>query len=105
MTLGFDVFVQLVIAATTTEPWSSPSMPGTVPSSEATAAADRVDAGSVSSPVLSAGAGFGLRSETISSRACWNLYFAWRSETRSCGRFGPARLGSIVDRSSSTVVV
>src|SRR5688572_32871196 len=104
MTLGFEVFVQLVIAATTTEPCASPSMPGTVPSSAATAAAERVDAGAVSSPALSATA-LGLRSENISSSACWNLYLACRSDTRSWGRFGPARLGSTVDRLSSTALV
>ena len=47
----------------------------------------------------------GFRSENIDSRAYAGTYFACRSETRSCGRFGPARLGSTVDRSNSTDVV
>src|SRR5687768_12752441 len=100
MTLGFDVFVQLVIAATTTEPCVNPSMPGTTASTEATAAGAAVvrAAGALSSPGFADGA-FGLRSASMTSTACWNLYFACRSDTRSCGRFGPARLGSTVDRS------
>ena len=80
MTLGFDVFVQLVIAAMTTEPWSRPSMPGTVPSALATAVAVAAAAGALSSPcfsaTLSATAGLGLRSAIMPSSACWNLYFA-----------------------------
>ena len=109
MTLGFDVLVQLVIAATTTDPCASPSIPGTTPSALATAAATGAAAGALSSPcfsaTLSAASVFGLRSAIMPSSACWNLYFAWRSETRSCGRFGPARLGSTVERSRSHVAV
>jgi hypothetical protein len=102
MTLGFEVFVQLVIAATTTAPCSRPSIPGTM-TSVATAAAAGCAPAAVS-PGFDEG-GFALRSVSIRSSACWNRYFDCRSETRSCGRFGPARLGSIVDRLSSIVDV
>ena len=61
-------------------------------------------AGVVVSPGFSF-AGFALRSASITSSACWNFSFDWFSDTRSCGRFGPARLGSTVVRSSSTDVV
>src|SRR6185503_6209027 len=102
MTLGFDVLVQLVIAATTTDPWSSPSRPGAT--SVATATAAGCAAGEPISPGFS-GTALGLRSVNMTSSACWNLYFDCRSDTRSCGRFGPARLGSTVERSSSSVDV
>src|SRR5215204_3021387 len=109
MTLGFDVLVQLVMAATTTDPCVSPSIPGTTPRALATATAEGAAPGALSSPCFSAtlpaASAFGLRSAIMPSRACWNLYFAWRSDTRSCGRFGPARLGSTVERSRSHVVV
>src|SRR5262249_50279240 len=111
ITLGFDVFVQLVIAAMTTDPWSSPSRPGTADSSVATADADvatlpavAVSAGAVNSPGFSF-AGLSFRSASITSSACWNLIFVWLSDTRSCGRLGPARLGSTVERSSSALCV
>src|SRR3954464_3261572 len=86
MTLGFDVLVQLVIAATTTDPCSSPSRPGTTSVAAATAAAEGCAAGEPISPGFS-GTGLGLRSLSIRSSACWNLYFDCRSDTRSCGRF------------------
>src|SRR3954471_22682679 len=104
ITLGFDVLVQLVIAATTTDPWSRPSIPGTTSVAVATAVAAGCAAGEPISPGFSAAA-FGFRSVNITSSACWNLYFDCRSDTRSCGRFGPARLGSTVERSSSSVDV
>ena len=40
---------------------------------------------------------------SISTRAAWKPCLAALSETRSWGRRGPARLGSTVARSSSTV--
>src|SRR4029453_9252503 len=105
ITLGFDVLVQLVIAATTTEPWSSPSIPGMAVSADATAAgaAAPAAAGCACSPGFPAGGAFGFRSENISSRACWNLYFACRSDTRACGPLGPAGPGSAL-RSAPSVV-
>src|SRR5215208_2453447 len=50
ITLGFDVLVQLVIAATTTDPWLRPSIPGTMPSTLATTVATGAAAGALSSP-------------------------------------------------------
>ena len=85
MTLGFDVFVQLVMAAITTDPCSScvstataaiPAAPGAVPA-----------------------AGFTPFFKSASDEA--NDGFALVSDTRSCGRRGPARLGTTVPRSSS----
>src|SRR3954453_5054944 len=95
ITLGFDVFVQLVIAATTTEPWSRPSRPGATVSG-ATATAAGWDAGELFSPHFAGTTFAGFASLSIASSACWNLYSASLSETLSCGRFGPARLGSTV---------
>ena len=103
ITLGFDVFVQLVIAATTTEPWSSAAALSDSDSSTATATPP-VSCGCVASPGLAAvAAGFVLRSPSIVSSACVNRSLDCLSGTRSCGRFGPARLGSTVERSSSMI--
>src|SRR5262245_55420712 len=77
-TAGFDVFVQLVIAAISTAPSdSSKDLPPDV---------------TAVWPVA-----FGLtraRSAAICARLAWYAAFEVRSGTRSCGRFGPARLGS-----------
>src|SRR4051812_27967389 len=54
ITLGFDVLVQLVIAATTTAPWSSPSRPGAIAGAAATAAATGWAEGELVSPGLGA---------------------------------------------------
>ena len=75
ITLGFDVLVQLVIAATTTAPWSSPA------------------------PLPFAGA----RAPGCNvSSACVNAGAACARGTRSWGRLGPAMLGSTRPRSNST---
>ena len=85
------MLVQLVIAAITTEPClSSAFCPRT---SRATAL-----------PVSSA-ARPNPRSLTGAVRALRKDSFIAESATRSCGRFGPARLGSTVARSSSRVSV
>src|SRR6185369_15838413 len=81
ITLGFEVFVQLVIAAITTDPCSS-----VVVTASATAA-----------PPLPP-AGF-LRPFCRSGNAAPNDPLAFVRATRSCGRRGPARLGSIEERS------
>ncbi len=83
MTLGFEVLVQLVIAAITTSPWPS----------ESSLPATRTRASGL--PPLS----------SIEGRASSKAALALLSATRSCGRFGPARLGSTVERSSSRVSV
>ena len=81
MTLGLEVLVQLVIAAITTSPWvSSRAIPCT-----------RTLASEL--PPLASIVG------SASSKAA----LARPSGTRSCGRLGPARLGSTVPRSSASV--
>ena len=89
ITDGFEVLVQLVIAAITTEPCRSSA--GLPPSSSATFLP------------LSSGVSPKPRSLTGAVSAFWNELFMAESGTRSCGRFGPARLGSTVARSSSSV--
>ena len=106
MTDGFEVLVQDVMAAMTTLPcfsesltlcgtcsWtlgsSTPMAAGLPPSCSQRAelvAADPL----VFAPVL------GFISE---GRAFWKESAAWERITRSCGRLGPARLGSTVARS------
>ena len=85
MTLGLDVFVQLVMAAMTTEPCvSSTSLPS-----------------SVAFAFASIALGLGDRASIFSSEP-WKPDFDSVSFTRSCGRIGPARLGTTVARSSSS---
>ncbi len=79
-TLGFDVFVQLVMAAMTTEPCvRSAILPSTV--------------------TVTGLAAFAF----ILPSAAWKLAFDSVSFTRSCGRVGPARLGTTVPRSRCMV--
>src|SRR5215472_11049726 len=101
MTDGLEVFVQDVIAAITTEPWSTVVC---VPSSSVTRTGDEAlgsglfetgsDAGNVPAMPLSR-----LGSDTNAPSASRNDVFASASATRSCGRFGPASDGTTVDRS------
>ena len=93
MTLGFEVLVQLVIAAITTEPCSS------CPTAGISATAAPAD-GRRRAPRKAAGAAFLAAACSVLS-ADWNPLLACFSDTRSCGRRGPARLGSTVPRSSS----
>ena len=89
ITLGLDVFVQLVMAAMTTEPCSIAAWGGAataVPKPEL--APDVVPLATI-----------------IPGSAAANPCFAALKGTRSCGRFGPARLGSIAVRSTSIVSV
>src|SRR5262245_44103632 len=72
MTLGFDVFVQLVIAATTTEPCVNSSRPGGTASAAATAAGDLAGADSA----LAVAAVLPLRSVNITSSAWSNFILA-----------------------------
>ena len=78
ITEGFEVFVQLVIAAITTAPWS------------------------IAAVATAAGAPAGEGSAKVAS-ASWKRSRATRSGTRSCGRRGPAMLGSTSPRSSASV--
>ncbi len=86
ITLGFDVFVQLVIAAITTEPCSTAACGGAATAVPPPLAPDAFP-----------------RATIIPGSACAKPCFAVFSGTRSCGRFGPARLGSIASRLKSMV--
>src|SRR2546428_12217623 len=92
MTDGFDVFVQLVIAAITTDPFS------TVASglaATATVARPLMGPPSWVSREIASGSGLGPGVNTVVK-----LLHASRSGTRSCGRLGPARLASTLLTSS-----
>src|SRR5436309_13706154 len=80
MTDGFDVLVQLVMAAITTEPFCNctPSVPW---------------AGAAAGAVLFLACKFGNASK--------NDFLTWLRGTRSCGRLGPASDGSTLPRSSA----
>src|SRR6266571_2584559 len=104
ITNGFDVLVQEVIAAITTDPWSTLVC---VPSSRVTGVGDD---GRSSRPAAT-GSEAGKVPAMLLSRLGWCTYepsasrnecFAAVSATRSCGRFGPARDGTTVDRSSAS---
>src|SRR4051794_32555942 len=130
ITDGFDVFVQLVMAAMTTWPWSmlndEPSRSATgatflgrplVAGSSGPAVGSGRPAWSPSPSVVDGGSLAGNDSSEASSTvsasgsgsdfssAGANKALDWSSGTRSWGRAGPARLGTIVDRSSSSVSV
>ena len=88
ITLGLLVLVQLVIAANTTAPcpiWSAWPCSRTVPVRARAAP-------SSAKPRLAVGA------VSASANAC----FTCTSGTRSWGRFGPARLGTTLPRSSAS---
>ena len=102
MTLGFDVLVQLVIAAmhdrTVLEVRVATAGRRRRPSDAPPAVADTCDEPPASAPFFDEDA-------IIELSPAWKPLFACFSDTRSCGRFGPARHGSTVARSSSTVSV
>src|SRR5437868_6059343 len=100
ITLGFDVFVQLVIAAMTTAPCSS-----CVVTAGSATAVDAPPAVAETCDEPPASAPFFDEDAIIELSPAWKPLFACLSETRSCGRFGPARHGSTVARSSSTYSV
>ena len=116
MTLGFDVFVQLVIAAITTDPCLRPKVSPFmvtlieefVPacSSRDVATAEGESCGEAATDIACFAAATPAsvpvlpRSTASASR---NICFASLRGTRSCGRLGPARLGSTVDKSRSSV--
>ncbi len=91
ITDGFEVLVQLVIAAMTTAPWPIVAL------------APATSSGTVRAASFSASPK--PRSLTGAVSDLRNAAFICESGTRSCGRFGPARLGSTVERSSSSVSV
>ena len=116
ITLGLDVLVQLVIAAMTTEPcrienFSPFISTGTLEfcptcSSGSVATTDGESCGDAATLIAcfaaATAATVPVRSRSAAS-ASLNIFFASFSGTLSCGRFGPARLGSTVCRSSSSV--
>src|SRR5205085_7843645 len=100
---GFDVFVQLVIAAITTAPWPSGNVPRSVvacfctamlPGAGAPPSLAHASTAAASQPALSP------RMPPTALRHARRLDF---NGTRSCGRAGPASDGSTVPRSSDTV--
>src|SRR6202050_940644 len=101
MTEGLEVFVQEVMAALTTEPWSTEVR---VPSSSVTwtgcdalvpsPAATGSEAGNLPSRPLSR-----VASSTYIGRAARKAVWASASAIRSFGRVGPAIDGTTVDRS------
>ncbi len=127
ITDGFDVFVHDVIAAMTTWPWSSSvsvpsaSVSGTISETRSATCAPPVPAPAGSgwrswdeSPLVAGGSDAGNDSSdpssasvcagsTRSSSASRNEPLDSVSETRSCGRFGPASDGTTSPRSSSSV--
>ncbi len=128
ITSGFEVLVQLVMAAMTTDPWVRgkrvpSSSTGTTSWARAptpTSSHPQPLGGQVSLAVLTASvmpvalsppspaqrltptdwAGTGLSKVSVSSLCHWA--FMLRRSTRSCGRLGPASEGTTLDRSSST---
>ena len=129
ITLGFDVFVHDVMAAITTWPWSSSV---SVPSASVSGTLRRDAVGDLrarpcrrprppraggratESPLVAGGSEAGKLSSdcssasvcggsTRSSSASRNDALDSVSDTRSCGRFGPASDGTTSPRSSSSV--
>src|SRR5260370_11921914 len=94
MTEGFDVLVQLVMAAITTQPFSSLAT-----GSAATATAARPFIGPPSSVRREIASALGLG---LLAKAAVKLSQTLGSGARSWGRFRPARLGSMLDRPTPT---
>src|SRR5205823_6556242 len=119
ITLGFEVLVQEVMAAITTEPWSSSkSSPSTLtrrcPGATVATGADSscsAAASCVGGSLAGKLSATSLSYEPLSystpnvPSASMNAGFASASGTRSCGRRGPASEGSTAERSSSTTCV
>ena len=126
ITDGFDVFVQLVIAAITTCPWSSVGLgavgerdlrldrrrgrpparrrcPTPAPRERAVAGARRGAGGSEAGNDSATASSHASLSGRKPSSAIRNDALDSVSDTRSCGRFGPASDGTTSPRSSSSV--
>ena len=100
---GFDVFVQLVIAAITTAPWPSANEPRSVVTSVVAA---RLPGAAWPPSLVHASIEPASQPAVSPSRPPTALRQARRlvlSGTRSCGRAGPASDGSTVARSSASV--
>src|SRR5690348_2836011 len=94
MTDGLEVLVQLVIAAMTTDPFSIVAV-GLA--ATATVARPLIGPPSSVSREMASGSGLGPLPNAVVK-----LLKMFGSATRSCGRLGPARLGSTLLRSSSS---
>ena len=84
-TLGLDVLVHDVMAAISTSPWRM----------------DRPEGVVTATPSRSAGWLKPLSAGDWLNKSA-KRPFTWPSSMRSCGRFGPARLGATLPRSSVT---
>ena len=89
MTLGLEVFVQLVMAAIKTEPWLMEALPPPLTGT--------------SIRILPRSSAFMPKPLSVTGleNAAVNSFFSFGNSMRSCGRFGPATLGKTVPRSSS----
>src|SRR5262245_14249467 len=101
ITDGFDVLVQLVMAAMTTSPWCSGKLPRSVVTSRLTPRAPGgVRLPSLTQPsIAAASAAGGVEAPTMPASDLRQTLADWRRGTRSCGRLGPASDGSTDDRS------
>src|SRR5207249_3631156 len=101
ITLGFEVFVHEVIAAITTDPSRTSFLASTLAGSGSGAsAAPFVAPPSARNRPTSMAGGSG---SSWSRNAATNDAHTSGSGTRSCGRLGPATLGSTFERSRSSV--
>src|SRR5689334_5011653 len=98
ITAGFDVFVQLVMAAMATDPWPNSTF---VPS-KVTKTLVSEEGAAVATPEVTEVAAFFFDSN-ITGKACRQTFWESFKVTRSCGRRGPAMLGSIEERSRERV--
>src|SRR5205085_2604875 len=105
ITDGLDVFVQLVMAAMTTEPWCSGGSGAGSAGAWAVGKDSSVFTASAETTSATTGSGLLLLLAVPSrvGRAVENDFATWVNGTRSCGRRGPARLGTTVARSSCSV--
>ena len=94
ITDGFEVFVQLVMAAMTTQPFSTLA---SCLACTATVARPSTGPPSSVSRDIASGSGLGPGLKTV-----LKLLHTSGSDTRSCGRLGPATLDSTLLRSSSS---
>ena len=115
--------MQLVMAAMTTAPsWSEMSWPSSTPETTGGASGSSASWNSAPcSPIVTLAPPSPIQREYALSasslraagtvglinpgRFTMKLRFSSVSGTRSCGRFGPARLGTMLERSSSSVVL
>nr|WP_236649835.1 glutaminase [Rhodopirellula sp. SM50] len=98
---GFEVFVQLVMAAMTTEP--SVTDAAAVGCSKFSFEALKYPLAFAPPSALKRASSSGLASAAAPSKTVWNDSLTPPSATRSCGRVGPATLGSTLLKSKSRI--